>query len=107
VAEDRTAAQDRCPYCGWLRWTIDKYGRVTHKQACPHRTDPWHQGDPTAAKPTKHNWTKASVEDLLARNRQLWLALECAADLLGNDGYADDPDYAKDWKQISEALDDA
>lgn len=38
-----------CPYCGSLEWTVEKYGRVTHKESCPHRTDPWHQGDP---KPT-------------------------------------------------------
>jgi hypothetical protein len=50
--EARSAAQDQptCSYCGWLGWTVEKYGRVTHKQACPHRTDPWHQGDPPAAK---------------------------------------------------------
>lgn len=37
-----------CPYCGWLDWTVRAYGRVTHKESCPQRTDPWHQGDPTA-----------------------------------------------------------
>lgn len=35
-----------CNYCGSLAWTVRNYGRVTHKQACPHRTDPWHQGEP-------------------------------------------------------------
>jgi len=35
-----------CTYCGYLGWTVEHYGRVTHKEACPHRTDPWHQGSP-------------------------------------------------------------
>lgn len=35
-----------CTYCGLLDWTIKQYGRVTHKEACPNRTDPWHQGAP-------------------------------------------------------------
>ena len=36
-------------YCGWLGWTVEQYGRVTHKEGCPARTDPWHQGDPFPA----------------------------------------------------------
>ena len=39
-------AEPTCPYCGNLGWTVERYGRVTHKQNCPHRTDVWHQGDP-------------------------------------------------------------
>lgn len=35
-----------CRYCGSLAWTVAKYGRVTHKQSCRYRTDPWHQSDP-------------------------------------------------------------
>lgn len=36
-----------CSYCGDLDWTVEKYGRVTHKEGCPMRRDPWHQGNPT------------------------------------------------------------
>lgn len=36
-----------CDYCGSLDWTIQKYGRVTHKRECPRRQDGWHQGNPT------------------------------------------------------------
>lgn len=35
-----------CGYCGTLAWTVRNYGRVTHKEGCPNRTDPWHQGNP-------------------------------------------------------------
>lgn len=28
-----------CDYCGDLNWTLKQYHRVTHKHACPHRTD--------------------------------------------------------------------
>jgi hypothetical protein len=42
----RVSEQPRCDYCGDLGWTVERYGRVTHKQGCPHRTDPWHQGEP-------------------------------------------------------------
>lgn len=38
-------SKERC-YCGSLDWTVERYGRVTHKEGCPRRTDPWHQGDP-------------------------------------------------------------
>jgi hypothetical protein len=40
------AATPPCGYCGSLGWTVREYGRVTHKQLCPHRTDPWHQANP-------------------------------------------------------------
>ena len=36
----------RCSYCGNLGWTVEKHGRITHKEACPHRTDPWSQLEP-------------------------------------------------------------
>lgn len=36
-------AANACSYCGYLDWTVEKYGRVTHKESCPMRTDPWHQ----------------------------------------------------------------
>lgn len=35
-----------CDFCGVLGWTVERYGRVTHKESCPYRTDRWHQGDP-------------------------------------------------------------
>jgi len=35
--------------CGYLGWTVERYGRITHKQSCPARTDLWHQGDPVGA----------------------------------------------------------
>ena len=35
-----------CDYCGNLQWTIDKWGVVVHKEACPHRTEKYHQGNP-------------------------------------------------------------
>lgn len=38
--------EPRCDYCGDLGWTVRKYGRITHKEACPHRTDPWSQTYP-------------------------------------------------------------
>lgn len=40
-------AKTACPYCGYLDWTVEMYGRVTHKQDCPMRRDLWHQGNPT------------------------------------------------------------
>jgi hypothetical protein len=30
-------------YCGDLDWTVKHYGRITHKHACPVRTDPYCQ----------------------------------------------------------------
>jgi len=33
-------------YCGSLGWTAQRYGRVTHKQSCPHRCEPWCQSHP-------------------------------------------------------------
>lgn len=38
--------KDLCDYCGFLDWTVRQYGRVTHKEDCPHRTDPWSQTYP-------------------------------------------------------------
>ena len=35
--------------CGYLGWTVERYGRITHKEACPHRTDPWTQANPQTA----------------------------------------------------------
>jgi len=32
--------------CGSLDWTVEKWGRVTHKHACPNRTEPWCQTHP-------------------------------------------------------------
>lgn len=37
---------EHCDYCGSLDWTVEKYGRVTHKQECPHRSDAWSQLHP-------------------------------------------------------------
>lgn len=33
-------------HCGSLAWTVDRYGRITHKHGCPNRTDPWCQTHP-------------------------------------------------------------
>lgn len=33
-------------YCGSLGWTVEKFGRVTHKESCPHRCEPWCQSHP-------------------------------------------------------------
>ena len=41
------SVEPTCGYCGNLGWTVERYGRVTHKQNCPHRADVWHQGDPS------------------------------------------------------------
>lgn len=41
-----TPAEPACPYCGSLTWTLGRYGRVTHKEDCPHRSDPWSQTYP-------------------------------------------------------------
>lgn len=35
-----------CGYCGSLDWTATLHGRVTHKQSCPVRVDPWCQAHP-------------------------------------------------------------
>ena len=35
------------PGCGSLQWTVEQWGRVTHKHSCPNRTDPWCQTHPT------------------------------------------------------------
>jgi hypothetical protein len=32
--------------CGGLAWTVEKWGRLTHKHGCPHRTDPFCQTHP-------------------------------------------------------------
>jgi hypothetical protein len=37
----------RCDYCGDLDWTVRKYGRVHHKEACPHRTQTYSQTHPS------------------------------------------------------------
>jgi len=44
--------EPRCDYCGDLGWTVRKYGRITHKEACPHRTDPWSQTYPQRTEET-------------------------------------------------------
>ena len=41
-----TGTRPRCNYCGYLGWTVEYYGRVTHKESCPQRTDPWSQTYP-------------------------------------------------------------
>ena len=33
-------------WCGWLGWTVEEWGRVTHKHGCPNRTDPFCQTHP-------------------------------------------------------------
>jgi hypothetical protein len=33
-------------FCGSLQWTVEKWGRVTHKHSCPNRTDPFCQTHP-------------------------------------------------------------
>jgi hypothetical protein len=48
---EKPGSEPTCPYCGCLGWTVEKYGRVTHKEACPHRTDPWSQSYPQREKP--------------------------------------------------------
>ncbi len=40
------APTPRCPTCGPLGWTVEKYGRSLHKCACPHRTDAVCQAHP-------------------------------------------------------------
>lgn len=35
-----------CRYCGFLDWTNETYGRLTHKHACPLRTDSYCQSHP-------------------------------------------------------------
>lgn len=37
----------RCDYCGLLDWTTDRYERILHKHACPHREDIACQTHPT------------------------------------------------------------
>lgn len=34
-------------YCGFLGWTVERYGRITHKHSCPVRTDNFCQSHPT------------------------------------------------------------
>ena len=43
---DARTTQTVCSYCGFLNWTIKRYGRVTHKHACPNRTDAKCQSHP-------------------------------------------------------------
>lgn len=50
LAASVAPVETKCDYCGDLDWTLQGYGRVTHKQSCPHRTDPWHQGEPNREK---------------------------------------------------------
>lgn len=37
-AAEATSPEAAC-YCGSLEWTKGQYGRITHKHACPARTD--------------------------------------------------------------------
>ena len=32
--------------CGDLSWTVKRWGVLVHKEACPSRTTPYHQGNP-------------------------------------------------------------
>lgn len=42
-----TQLQPTCyGYCGDLGWTVRDHGRVTHKQSCPRRCEPWCQTHP-------------------------------------------------------------
>lgn len=38
-------------YCGSLDWTVEQYGRVTHKHSCPKRTDTFCQTHPNGCPP--------------------------------------------------------
>jgi len=40
------APETETPGCGSLHWTVEKWGRVTHKHSCPNRTDPFCQTHP-------------------------------------------------------------
>jgi hypothetical protein len=37
---------ERCDYCGPLEWTKERFGQVTHKCKCPHRSDKFCQAHP-------------------------------------------------------------
>ena len=74
IPEPPVAVPDPACYCGYLGWTVERYGRVTHKQGCPARTDPWHQGNPQMAE------VVAERDALLVERQQLLDALEWFAD---------------------------
>ena len=40
-------------FCGSLQWTVEKWGRVTHKHSCPNRIDPWCQAHPEGCTATE------------------------------------------------------
>jgi hypothetical protein len=40
-----TSEEPRC-HCGYLDWTVKQYGQITHKHACPARTDAFCQSHP-------------------------------------------------------------
>lgn len=48
--------------CGLLDWTVQQWGRVTHKHSCPHRTDPWCQTHPTGCDRYAERWRRVPDE---------------------------------------------
>jgi DNA-directed RNA polymerase subunit RPC12/RpoP len=59
-------------YCGSLDWTIEKYGRITHKHGCPNRTDKFCQTHPkdcqdSSAIQNLEESLKAAMRDALYR----------------------------------------
>jgi hypothetical protein len=51
-AEAETPNLTEYGHCGSLAWTVEKWGRVTHKHGCPNRTDPWCQSHPAGCEKT-------------------------------------------------------
>jgi hypothetical protein len=47
VSPELSPVQPVCKeFCGYLGWTVEKLGRVTHKHSCPQRTDKFCQSHP-------------------------------------------------------------
>ncbi len=63
-------------HCGSLAWTVEKWGRVTHKHGCPNRTDPYCQSHPDGC-PTDPTMT---AEPLTEAGRALLLGMRDSKD---------------------------
>lgn len=60
--------------CGGLQWTVERYGRLTHKHGCPGRTDPWCQQHPGGC-PEEEPEPELDPETEALR-REMWEARE-------------------------------
>jgi hypothetical protein len=75
-AQPEQLEEPHCDYCGLLGWTVEKYGLVTHKEACPHRADPWSQSHIEPLVPALATALSEAERERMHETGQLQVALD-------------------------------